>query len=146
VEKQGLPSQEDWKMNRVIRGLKATFCLVKAWLGLPYMPMGILVLLALTWFNRPPDLILTATLLFALPVSWLCRLQCEREQRFYKKLYLDSERYLQAANSTKASRVTAKSCPVCSRTISSENNFCSYCGTDLGGQKFNNSLISQKQA
>jgi hypothetical protein len=146
MEKQGVALQEDWKMNRVIRGLKATFCLVKAWLGLPYMPVGILMLLAFSWFDRPSDLILTSTLLFALLVSWLCRLQCEREQRFYKKLYLDSGRYLQAAGSTKTARVTAKNCPVCNRTISSENNFCRYCGTDLRGQQFNNSLIPQKQA
>jgi hypothetical protein len=135
MEKQGLPSKEDWNMNRVVRGLRATFCLVKAWLGLPYMPMGILMLLAFSWFNRPTDLMLTATLLFALPVSWLCRLQCEREQRFYKKLYLDSQRYLQATSSTKASRVTAKSCPFCNRTVSSENNFCPYCGAAQKGQK-----------
>ena len=133
-EKQGAPSQEDWKMNSIIRGLKATFCLVKAWLGLPYMPVGILMLLAFSWFNRPPDLMLTATLLLALPVSWLCRLQCEREQRFYKKLYLDSRRYLQTANSTKT-RVAAKSCRVCKKTISSENNFCPYCGAGLKDQK-----------
>ena len=122
------------KMNKAIRGLKATFCLVRAWLGLPYMPMGILVLLALTWFNRPPDLVLTAVLLFALPVSWLCRIQCEREQRVYKKLYLDSQRCLQATSSTKTSRVPAESCPVCSRTIASENNFCPYCGAAQKGQ------------
>ena len=139
---RGLSSQEDRKMNMVVRGLKATFCLVKAWLGLPYVPMGILLLLAFSWFNRPPDLLLTATLLFALPVSWLCRLQCEREQRFYKKLYLDSQRYLQATSSTKTSRVTAKRCPVCSKAISSENNFCPHCGTNLRGQNFNNSLLA----
>jgi len=120
-------------MNRVIRGLKATFCLVKAWLGLPYMPMGILMLLAFSWFIRPPDLMLTATLLFALPISWLCRLQCEREQRVYRKLYLDSRRYLQEASS-KTSRVQAKNCPVCKRTFSSENNFCPYCGAAQKGQ------------
>ena len=120
-------------MNRVVGGLKATFCLVKAWLGLPYVPMGILLLLAFSWFSRPPDLLLTATLLFALPVSWLCRLQCEREQRSYKKLYLDSQRYLQGTGSTKTSRVTAKNCPVCKRAISSEDNFCPYCGAAQKG-------------
>ena len=133
-------------MNRVIRVLKATFCLVKAWLGLPYMPMGILVLLALAWFAKPPDLILTATLLFAFSASWLCRFQCEREQRFYKKLYLDSKRYLQATSSTKTSQTTAKNCPVCDKTISPENNFCAHCGTDLRGQELNNSPLSQKRA
>ena len=132
-------------MKRVMRRLKAAFCLVKAWLGLPYMPVGILMLLSFSWFSRPPDLILTVTLLFALPVSWLCRFQCERELRFYKKLYLDSERYLRAASSTKTARVTAKNCPVCNRTVSSENNFCPYCGIDLRGQKFSNSPIPQKQ-
>ena len=128
-------------MNRVMRGLKATYCLVKAWLGLPYMPMGILMLLALNWFNKPPDLILTATLLFALPVSWFCRLQCEREQRFYK-LYLNSRRYLQATRSTKTSSDKAKNCPVCNKIISAENNFCPYCGNNLRGQNFNCSLLS----
>jgi len=146
MEKQGAASREVWKMNRVIRGLRATFCLVKAWLGLPYMPVGILMLLAFSWFDRPSDLMLTATLLFALLASWLCRLQCEREQRFYKKLYLESGRYLQAAGSTKTARVTAKSCPVCNKTTSSENSFCPSCGTDLRGQKFNNILIPQKQS
>jgi hypothetical protein len=130
-------------VNRVIRGLKATFCLVKAWLGLPYMPIGILMLVAFSWFNRPPDLILTATLLFAFSASWLCRLQCEREQRVYKKLYLDSKRYLQATSSTKTSQVTAKNCPVCNKTTSPENNFCPHCGTDLRGQKFNNSPLTE---
>jgi len=133
-------------MNRAVRSLKAAGCLFKAWLGLPYMPMGILVLLAFTWFNKPPDLILTATLLFALPVSWLCRFQCEREQRVYKKLYLDGKKYLQTTSSTKASRVTSKNCPVCNRTVFSENNFCPYCGTNLREQKFNNNLILQEQA
>ena len=129
-------------MNRVTRGLKATYCLVKAWLGLPYMPMGILVLIALNWFNKHPNLVLTAALLFALPVSWLCRLQCEREQRFYKKLYLNSRRYLQATSSTKTSSGKAKNCPFCNKTISAENNFCPYCGTNLRGQNFNSSLLS----
>jgi hypothetical protein len=130
-------------VNRVIRGLKVMFCLVKAWLGLPYMPMGILVLLALAWFDRPPDLMLTATLLFAFSASWLCRFQCEREQRFYKKLYLDSKRYLRATSSTKTSQVSEKNCPVCNKTISPENNFCAHCGTDLRGQKLHNSLLTE---
>jgi len=113
-------------MNSVIRFIKAIYCLVKALLGLPYVSTGILVLLALTWFSQPPDLILTAALLFAFPVSWLCRLQCEREQRFYKGLFMDSKSYRQATSSTKVSSGTAKSCPVCNKTISSENNFCPY--------------------
>jgi hypothetical protein len=117
-------------MNSVIRGIKATYCLVKALLGLPYVSMGVLVLLALTWFSQPPDLILTGTLLFAFPVSWLCRFQCEREQRFYKKLYLDGKRYRRATNSTKTSSGIAKSCPACNKTISSEYNFCPYCAAD----------------
>ncbi len=122
-------------MNSVIRGIKAIYCLAKAWLGLPYVSTGILVLLALTWFSQPPDLILTATLLFAFPVSWLCRLQCEREQRLYKKLYMDSKSYRQKTSSTKVSSGIAKNCPVCNKTISKENNFCPYCATDLRGQK-----------
>ena len=122
-------------MNSVIRCIKAICCLVKAWLGLPYVPTGILVLLALTWFSQPPDLILTATLLFAFPVSWLCRLQCERELGFYKKLFMNSKSYRQATSSTKVPSGIAESCPVCNKTISSENNFCPYCATDLRGQK-----------
>ncbi len=121
-------------MNSVIRCIKATYCLVKALLGLSYVSMGILVLLVLTWFSQPPDLILTATLLFAFPVSWLCRLQCEREQRFYKKLVMNSKSYKQATSSKQVSSHMAKSCPVCNKTISSENNFCPYCATDLRKQ------------
>jgi hypothetical protein len=121
-------------MNSGIRCIKAIYCLVKALLGLPYVSMGVLVLLALTWFSQPPDLILTGTLLFAFPVSWLCRLQCEREQGFYKKLYMDGKSH-RRASSTQVSSSIAKSCPVCNKTISSENNFCPYCATDLRGQK-----------
>ncbi|MGD0995471.1 MAG: zinc-ribbon domain-containing protein [Candidatus Bathyarchaeia archaeon] len=58
---------------------------------------------------------------------------------------MDSKSYRQATSSTKASSGIAKSCPVCNKTISSENNFCPYCATDLRGQKFNSSLIPQKQ-
>ena len=122
-------------MNSGIRCIKAIYCLVKALLGLPYVSMGVLVLLALTWFSQPPDLILTGTLLFAFPVSWLCRLQCEREQGFYKKLYMDGKSHRRATSSTQVSSGLAKSCPVCNKTISSENNFCPYCATDLRGQK-----------
>jgi hypothetical protein len=93
-------------MNSVIRCIKAICCLVKAWLGLPYVPTGILVLLAFTSFSKPPDLILTATLLFAFPVSWLCRLQCERELRFYKKLCMDSKSYRQAKTAKSTKRLT----------------------------------------
>jgi hypothetical protein len=122
-------------MNSAIRCIKAIYCLVKAVLGLPYVPTGILVLLALTWFSQPPDLILTAMLLFAFPVSWLCRLQCEREQRVYKKLFMNTKSFRQATSSTQVSSGIAKSCPVCNKTISSEYNFCPYCATDLKGQK-----------
>ena len=146
MEKQGAASREVWKMNRVIRGLRATFCLVKAWLGLPYMPAGILMLLAFSWFDRPSDLMLTATLLFALLASWLCRLQCEREQRFYKRLYMNCRGPRRTKRLTKLSFGTSKSCPVCNKTTSSENSFCPSCGTDLRGQKFNNILIPQKQS
>src|SRR5208283_6072236 len=109
-------------MNSAIRCIKAIYSLVKALLGLPYVPTGILVLLALTWFSQPTDLILTATLLCAFPVSWLCRLQCEREQRVYKKLFMNRKSYRQAKSSTQVSSGMAKSCPVCNKTISSENN------------------------
>ena len=124
-------------MNSAIRSIKAIYRLFKAWLGLPYVSTGILVLLALTWFSQPPDLILSATLMFAFPVSWLCRLQCEREQRFYKKLCMNSKSCRQATSSTKVSSGMAKSCPVCTKTISSEYNFCPYCATDLRGKSSN---------
>jgi|GEM_PF-1753403 RNA polymerase subunit RPABC4/transcription elongation factor Spt4 len=126
-------------MNSVIRGIKAIYCLVKALLGLPYVPTGILVLLVLTAFGQPPDLILTAMLLFAFPVSWLCRLQCEREQRFYKKLYMDSKSCRQTKSSIQVSSGIVKSCPVCNKIISKENNFCPYCATDLREQKLQQS-------
>jgi len=126
-------------MNSAIRCIKAIYCLVKAVLGLPYVPTGILVLLALTWFSQPPDLILTAMLLFAFPVSWLCRLQCEREQRFYKKLYMDSKSCRQTKSSIQVSSGIVKSCPVCNKIISKENNFCPYCATDLREQKLQQS-------
>ena len=132
-------------MNSVIRCIKAICCLVKAWLGLPYVPTGILVLLAFTSFSKPPDLILTATLLFAFPVSWLCRLQCERELRFYKKLFMNSKSCRQATNSTQVSSGITKNCSVCNKTISSENNFCPYCATDLRGQKLQQQPNPQKQ-
>ena len=122
-------------MNSAIRCIKAIYCLVKALLGLSYVPTGILVLLVLSWLSQPTDLILTATLLFAFPVSWLCRLQCERELRFYKKLCMGSKSCRQAKSSTQVSSGIAKSCPVCNKTISSENNFCPYCATDLKMQK-----------
>ncbi len=122
-------------MNPVNRGLKSIYRLVKAFLGLPYVSMGILLLLVLTWLKQPSDLILTATLLCAFPVSWFCRLQCEREVGFYKKLYMDGKGYRLLTSSTKALSATAKNCPVCNKTISSENNFCPYCATDLRKQK-----------
>ena len=132
-------------MNSVIRCIKAIYCLVKALLGLPYVSTGILVLLVLTWFGKPPDLILTATLLFAFPVSWLCRLQCERELRAYKKLFMNSKSHRQTTSSTQVQSGIAKSCPVCNKTVSSEDNFCSYCATDLRGQKVHQQLNPQKQ-
>ena len=132
-------------MNSVIRCIKAIYCLVKALLGLPYVSTGILVLLALTWFSQPPDLILTAMLLFAFPVSWLCRLQCEREQRLYEKFFMNSKSYRQATSSTQVSSGIAKKCPVCNKTVSSENNFCPYCATDLKGQKLQQQPNPQKQ-
>ena len=122
-------------MIRAIKAVKSMYCLIKAWLGLPYVPLGILLLLAFSWLSRPPDLILTVGLMCAFPVSWMCRVQCEREQRFYKKLYLDSKRYLQSAGSAKPPLSRMKSCPVCNRAICSEDNFCPYCGTDQKGQK-----------
>ena len=122
-------------MNSAIRCIKAIYRLAKALLGLPYVPTGILVLLALTWFSQPPDLILTATLLFAFPVSWLCRLQCEREQRFYKKLCMNTKSYRHATSPIQVSSGIAKSCPVCDKTISSEYNFCPYCATALKAQR-----------
>jgi len=122
-------------MNSAIRGIKAIYHLFKAWLGLPYVSMGILVLLALTWFSQPPDLMLSATLMFAFPVSWLCRLQCEREQRFYKKLCMNNKSCKPAPSPTKMPSGTAKLCPACNKTISPEYNFCPYCATDLRGQK-----------
>src|SRR5208283_236156 len=122
-------------MNSAVRCIEAIYHLLKAWLGLSYVSTGILVLLALTWFSQPPDLILTAMLLFAFPVSWLCRLQCEREQRFYKKLCMNSKNCRKATSSTQVSSGMAKSCPVCNKTISSEYNFCPYCAADLRGQK-----------
>ena len=122
-------------MNRAIKALRSTYCLIKAWLGLPYVPLGILLLLAFSWLSRPPDLALTVALMCAFPVSWMCRVQCEREQRFYKKLYLDSKRYLQSASSARAAPSKVKSCPVCKRTISSEDNFCPYCGADQKRKK-----------
>jgi hypothetical protein len=119
-------------MNKAIKVLRATFRLAKAWLGLPYVPIGILMLLAFSWFNNPPDLMVTGMLMFAFPVSWLCRLQCEKEQSFYKKLYFNGKRYLQASQGKTA---TAKNCTVCNRTVSSENSFCPYCGAVLKAQK-----------
>ncbi len=118
-------------MNRVIKGLKAALRLAKACLGLPYVPIGILLLIAFSWFNKPPDLMLTGTLMLAFPVSWLCRLQCEKEQSFYKKLYRNGKRYLQATSSTGASPSNGKNCPTCNKIIASKNNFCPYCGTDI---------------
>ena len=88
-------------MNRLIKGFRAVGRIAKACLGLPYVPIGILMMLAFSWFNQPPDLMLTATLVLAFPVSWLCRLQCEREQSFYKKLYRDGKKYLQTTNQNK---------------------------------------------
>src|SRR5208283_2282868 len=126
-------------MNSAVRCIEAIYHLLKAWLGLSYVSTGILVLLALTWFSQPPDLILTAMLLFAFPVSWLCRLQCEREQRLYEKFFMNSKSYRQATSSTKVSSGIAKSCPFCNKTISKENNFCPYCATDLRGQKLQQS-------
>jgi uncharacterized paraquat-inducible protein A len=131
-------------MNLVISCMKAIYRLVKAWLGLPYVSTGILILLALTWFSQPPDLILTTMLLFAFPVSWLCRLQCEREQRLYKKLYMDSKSCRQAISPTQVSSGIAKSCPVCHKTISSENNFCPYCAADLRGNRNLEKSIREK--
>jgi|SRR5208283_4034549 len=122
-------------MNSAIRRIKAIYCLAKALLGLPYVPTGILVLLILTTFKQPPDLILTGMLLFAFPVSWFCRLQCERELRIYKKLFMNSKSLRRGTRSTQVSSGIAKSCPVCNKTISKENNFCPYCATDLRGQK-----------
>lgn len=130
-------------MTSVVRSLKAIYCLVKAVLGLPYVSMGILVLLALTWLNKPPDLILTATLMCAFPVSWLCRLQCEREQRFYKNLCMNSKSKRQKARSTKALFSRTKSCPVCNKTISKDNNFCPYCATDLRRKKLQRQPIPE---
>jgi len=134
-------------MNSVIKGIKAIYRLVKAWLGLSYVSTGILVLLALTWFSQPPDLILTAMLLFAFPVSWLCRLQCEREQRLYKKLYMEcngKSHDLKQAQHKNSSSV-AKNCPLCNKTVSPEDNFCPYCATDLKGRKLQRQPIPQKQ-
>jgi hypothetical protein len=144
TQKQGLPSQETQTMNSVIRCVKAIYCLAKALLGLSYVPTGILVLLVLTTFRQPPDLILTGMLLFAFPVSWLCRLQCERELRIYKKLFMNSKSNRQTTSSTQVSSGIAKSCPVCNKTISKENNFCPYCATDLRGQKLQMQPIPQK--
>ncbi|HMK95527.1 MAG TPA: zinc ribbon domain-containing protein [Candidatus Limnocylindrales bacterium] len=122
-------------MNRAVKAVKSMYCLIKAWLGLPYVPLGILLLLAFSWLSRPPDVILTVALMCALPLSWMCRVQCEREQKFYKKLYLDSRRYLQSASSARARTNRMKSCPVCDRAISPEHNFCPYCGTYQKGQE-----------
>lgn len=105
-------------MNRLIKGFRAVGRIAKACLGLPYVPIGILMMLAFSWFNQPPDLMLTATLVLAFPVSWLCRLQCEREQSFYKKLYRDGKKYLQTTNQTNASMVAAKNCPSCNKPAS----------------------------
>ena len=118
-------------MNSAVRCIEAIYHLLKAWLGLSYVSTGILVLLALTWFSHPPDLILTATLLFAFPVSWLCRLQCEREQRLYKKVYMNCKTYRRTISPTQASPSTTKNCPACNKISSAESNFCPYCATDL---------------
>ncbi|MGA2387134.1 MAG: zinc ribbon domain-containing protein [Candidatus Bathyarchaeia archaeon] len=132
-------------MNRLIKGFRKAGWLAKACLGLPYVPMGILMMLAFSWFNQPPDLMLTATLMFAFPVSWLCRLQCEREQSFYKKLYRDSKRYLQTTSQTKPAAAAAKNCPSCNKPASPENNFCPYCATNLRGQNIQGQVTPQKQ-
>jgi|SRR5208282_6054420 len=121
-------------MNSAVRCIEAIYHLLKAWLGLSYVSTGILVLLALTWFSQPPDLILTAMLLFAFPVSWLCRLQCEREQRLYKKVYMNCKTYRRTTNPTQVSPSTTKNCPACNKSSASESNFCPYCATDLRGQ------------
>jgi len=121
-------------VNSAIKVIRSIYRLAKALLGLPYVPMGILVLLALTWFSQPTDLALTATLMFAFPVSWLCRLQCEREQSFYKKLIMNSKG-LKKAPKSRVPRSTVKNCPACNKTISSEDNFCPYCAIDLKRQK-----------
>ena len=55
-------------MNRLIKGFRAVGRIAKACLGLPYVPIGILMMLAFSWFNQPPDLMLTATLVLAFPV------------------------------------------------------------------------------
>ena len=122
-------------MNLVVRCMKAIYRLGKAWLGLPYVSMGIVVLLVLTWFTNSPNLIFTAALMFAFPVSWLCRLQCEREQRLYKKLYMDCKKCRPTSNSTQTSSATVKNCPVCNKTVSVEYNFCPYCSADFRGLK-----------
>lgn len=127
-------------MNRPIKRLKPIFRFVKALLGLPYVPMGILLMLAWSWFDSRPDIILTATLVLALPISWICRLQCEREQGFYKKLYLNSKKYLQTTNA-RITTTAQKKCYFCSRTVSFEANFCPYCGATLKQQNVTASSV-----
>lgn len=128
-------------VNKAVRCVRAICRLAKAWLGLPYVSVGILVLLVLTWFSQPPDLILSAMLLLAFPVSWLCRLQCEREQQPYKKLYMNCTNYRQPTRPTQAPPNATRSCPFCNKTISSDYNFCPYCAADLRRQNLQSNPI-----